>query len=182
MRRLFTLIGICVLSAITLTSFGVGQNRPGVHDPRAIIDALEEVNRQAPNLESFGHSIAKEAIRQTIEQIKTGHSPDSSFTIDLSFEMNLFERYIPHPDEIDICWELCPSGKKGETFLECYANCNNEIILGGARLFETCDTIREKLRNKYLSQLERVSLLNKLLLYGCERKYKVDVTFKIEEK
>ena len=118
-----SIVFLSLASAIALLCCALNAQQSTKPDPRhkEMARALRKSANRTTSLEVFGHSIAQHALLEASKQIELGHSGPFSVNLQLQLRATALPS-VPSPDEIDVCWEICPMGN--EPFWQCYVNCS----------------------------------------------------------
>ena len=162
-----SIVYLSLASAIALVCCAINAPQSTKPDPdphaKEMIRALRKSANRTTSLEVFGHSIAQHALLEASKQIARGHSGPFSVTLQLTLRATELPS-VPSPDDIDICYEICPAGD--EPHLQCYVDCSGAPGLSPLLFppLRTCEAIwrdyREAanlfLRLHYLKELLRI--------------------------
>lgn len=157
---------LCVMAFVLCG--GVTAQSPRNPAPDSSWERTTEIIRRSiertDNLETFGKDIVREIMTRAIS-IPRGDAP-GPITIDIAFEVGIIEiPEVPSPDQIDICWEICPT-PQGGSFIQCYVDCSGPGIDVGHIIVRTCDDIRRDMAGT-TNLWEKMKYVRELIQKGC---------------
>ena len=144
---------------------------PKDFDPGGDWDITKDIIRESfvgtSDYGAFGEDIVREIMTQVIE-LPSGEVPKPPDPVEIliKFKVRVFEiPEVPTPDEVDICWEICPS-PGGGSFLDCYINCAGPGMDIKPVPPRTCDDIRKDFMEA-TTLWEQLKYLRELIKMGC---------------
>jgi hypothetical protein len=90
------------------------QSAPTSTDSKAVAEASSAAAKRTTSLEVFASGIRQQLLEASAKEAAKGKMDAK---VDLSFRVRTFQRKVPSPLEIDVCWEMCGG-------LHCYLECS----------------------------------------------------------